>query len=530
LKVACYLLFLIVGWLLWAGPALAHAVLIAAEPQDGAVLGAAPREIKLTFSEPVSPLILRLLEPDGQIVRLTDYRIVADTLLIDLPSLLGSGSAILSWRVASQDGHPVGGALTFSVDRSTAAPSEGREEERVGRAPIWVARFVMLVCLTLAVGTALFNAWVFPLDPKVLRTHTSLLSLLGLAAVVANFAFQLADALGGGFHEISSIGVWIRPVAGSFGLASVLALVALALAFVAGNVGPRAGRTCSTLAFLMGGLVFASSGHAGTAAPQLLMRPAVFLHTLGISFWIGSLVPLFLLMRGRAAIAAPILASFSRPIVVAVVALSLTGILLAIVQLGRVEELWGSAYGLVLSAKFLALVPLFGLAAVNRFVLTARVKAGRAGALRWMSRSIAAEMLIGVVIFGIVALWRFTPPPRSMFAIHVLATGVQFHAHGTQGMANLTISPAHTGPIKVTINVLDIEARPLDVKGVDLALFDPANSLEPIRRTAHRLTAATWQIDDLAIPVAGLWTFRVDLLVTDFEKVSIKAVLNVPKR
>jgi copper transport protein len=178
----------------------------------------------------------------------------------------------------------------------------------------------------------------------------------------------------------------------------------------------------------------------------------------------------------------------------------------------------------------LALIPLFGLAAINRFVLTARVKAGQSGALHWMRGSIAVEVLIGVIILGIVALWRFTPPPRSMFAIHVLATGVQFHAHGTQGMANITVSPAHTGPVKVAINVMDIEAHPLDVKGVDLALFDPSNSLEPIRRTARRLTAATWQIDDLSIPVPGLWTFRVDLLVTDFDKVSIKAVLNVPKR
>ncbi len=298
MKVALYLLALIIGSLLWTAAASAHAVLITAEPQDGAVLAAAPRQIKLTFSEPVAPLILRLLKRDGSIVRLSDYQLESETLTINLPTLPGSGSNILSWRVASQDGHPVGGSLTFSVDQTTAVSSESGDEARVGRVPIWAARFVMLACLTLVVGGALFDAWIFPLDRKILGNRTLLLALPGGAAVVANFAFQLADALGGTFQNIADIGVWLRPVAGSFGLASGLALLALVLALLAVNVGRRAARICSALSFLMTGLAFASSGHASTAAPQLLMRPTVFLHTLGISFWIGSLVPLFLVILG----------------------------------------------------------------------------------------------------------------------------------------------------------------------------------------------------------------------------------------
>jgi copper transport protein len=532
LKAALCFSFLVACALLWASAAIAHAVLITSEPQDGATLPASPKDIRLTFGEPVSPLVLRVLEPDGQIVRLNDYRVAANTLFVNLPPQPGAGTVILSWRVVSQDGHPVGGTLSFSVDKTSAEFPKSGEERLVGRLPVWAARFVTLVCLMVAVGTVLFHAWIFPLDPKILWAQTLPMSIVGATAVAVNFALQLADSIGS-FQDIGNIGLWFWPVADSFGLASGLAVAALALAIVAGNGGPRTARICSALAFVASGFVFALSGHASTATPQLLMRSAVFLHTLGVLFWIGSLIPLLLLMRGSfSAISAmpTVLARYSRPIVAAVAALVLTGLLLSMVQLSHVEELWGSAYGLVLSAKLLALVPLFGLAAVNRLVLTARVKAGHPGALRWMGRSVAGEVLIGVIIFGIVSLWRLTPPPRSMFVVHVLATGIQFHAHGTQGMANLTISPAHVGPVKVAINVMDIEARPLNVKGVDLALFDPANSLEPIRRTAGRLTSSTWEVDDLTIPVPGLWTFRVDLLLTDFDKVSIKAVLNVPRR
>ena len=46
-------------------PAFAHATLIKTDPADGAVLAQGPRTISLTFSEPVSPLVLTLVRPDG---------------------------------------------------------------------------------------------------------------------------------------------------------------------------------------------------------------------------------------------------------------------------------------------------------------------------------------------------------------------------------------------------------------------------------------------------------------------------------
>lgn len=45
--------------------ACAHASLTAAEPADGSVVEHAPSRYLLTFSEPVSPLALKLVKPDG---------------------------------------------------------------------------------------------------------------------------------------------------------------------------------------------------------------------------------------------------------------------------------------------------------------------------------------------------------------------------------------------------------------------------------------------------------------------------------
>src|SRR6185503_11804725 len=40
------------------------------------------------------------------------------------------------------------------------------------------------------------------------------------------------------------------------------------------------------------GLSFATSGHAATAPPQWLSRPSLFLHGVGVAFWLGGLAPL----------------------------------------------------------------------------------------------------------------------------------------------------------------------------------------------------------------------------------------------
>ena len=95
--------------------ALAHAALNSAVPADGSVLAAAPGRIELVFSEPVSPLALRLVGPDGAARTLDRFVLKDSTLVISPPAGLANGTYALSWRVVSEDGHPVGGALVFSI-------------------------------------------------------------------------------------------------------------------------------------------------------------------------------------------------------------------------------------------------------------------------------------------------------------------------------------------------------------------------------------------------------------------------------
>ncbi|WP_246693189.1 copper resistance protein CopC, partial [Mesorhizobium sp. M2E.F.Ca.ET.154.01.1.1] len=113
--------FVLMALLVLPGRAFAHAALVAADPADGSVLMQSPARFSLTFSEPVSPLVIALVRPDGTRLALTSFRLTDRTVEIDNPETLKSGTHVLSWRVISEDGHPVGGSVLFSIGAPSAA-------------------------------------------------------------------------------------------------------------------------------------------------------------------------------------------------------------------------------------------------------------------------------------------------------------------------------------------------------------------------------------------------------------------------
>jgi copper transport protein len=97
----------------FAGNAFAHASLLRSSPDDDGMVAKAPARFELTFNEPVSPLVLKLVMPTGGAISLGKYTLQGETLSIEAPPDLGNGTYALSWRVISTDGHPVGGSVVF---------------------------------------------------------------------------------------------------------------------------------------------------------------------------------------------------------------------------------------------------------------------------------------------------------------------------------------------------------------------------------------------------------------------------------
>jgi copper transport protein len=79
----------------------------------------------------------------------------------------------------------------------------------------------------------------------------------------------------------------------SLGPSLVIAIVAMAIArFAWRSLSMMIAWVLTSVAMGLVGLSFATSGHAATAPPQWLSRPSLFLHGVGVAFWLGGLAPL----------------------------------------------------------------------------------------------------------------------------------------------------------------------------------------------------------------------------------------------
>jgi copper transport protein len=315
--------------------------------------------------------------------------------------------------------------------------------------------------------------------------------------------------------------VWRTGLGTSYGITAAAAFPALLLGLSSLRFRRRGVATSLSLVALLGvGAALASSGHASAASPQWLTRPAVFLHGVGIAVWAGSLVPLGLLLAARDAVAVPALERFSRAIPFALAPLIAAGITLAAIQVETPAAVLTTAYGRVFLVKMALVVTLLVLAALNRWRLTAPVLQGREVAARRLGRMIGLEAVLVLAILGTAALWRFTPPPRALLA--AAAAPAEIHIHGGKAMADLSVTPGRAGPVTASIFVATGDLQPLEAMEVTLTLADPAAGIEPMRRTASRQGDGSWRVEGLTIPVAGRWSVRVDILVSDFDLVTLE--------
>ncbi|MGX1790770.1 copper resistance CopC/CopD family protein [Bosea sp. NPDC055332] len=505
-----------------AGQVLAHAALTKAAPADGAVVAGAPGEFSLSFSEPVSPLVLKLIGPDGTSRALTRFTLSDRTLAITAPSDLGQGTHVLSWRVVSEDGHPVGGSVLFSVGAPSAAPIVTTQSEPAVRLTLWLGKFGLYLGLVFGIGGVAFMAWVAPLPAPVRRPIAGFLTL-GLLSLPVAFAAQGLDALALPLSAALQPAAWQAAAASSFGRTTLIAALALLVALLALFVPSTSGRLLAALAWFGIGAALAASGHASAAEPQFLTRPAVFLHAIGMAGWAGALLPLAFSLRQSDG--AQTLQRFSRRIPVLLLFILLSGLALAIVQAERPQALLTTPYGLVLTGKLALVAVLIGLGTFNRYRLTDAVVSGSAATRSLLTRIIAAEIAIVVAILAVVALWRFTPPPRALFA--AAAQPASVHIHTEKAMADISVTPGRAGPVTITVSLLDGDFGPLAAKELRLALSRPEVGIEPIERQAIKQSDGSWQVGDLTLPVAGRWTVELEILVSDFEMTRLKETVEI---
>ncbi len=526
MRIARNLLLILCFWSGMVATAAAHASLTSAQPSDGAVVQTAPVRFSLTFSEPVSPLAMALIRPDGTTIALAHSGPRGDALHMEAPADLSDGTHVLTWRVVSLDGHPVAGSVIFSIGAPSAAPPAVSEAYDVQvRAGLWLTKIALYIGLFAGIGGALAVAWLVPVSRSGQRFAAAALAF-GFIGTALSPGFQGLDALGGTLAGYADPMVWSTGLRTSYGWTVVVMLVALlvsGLSLLSNASFPS--RLVSAGGLVLGAVALALSGHASAAEPQWLTRPAVFLHAATIAIWVGALLPLGLALWRHSDDTVPALRLFSRYIPAAVLVLIAAGVILSVIQVRQPAALWQTDYGRLLLAKLALLVVLFVLAAVNRWKLTRPATEGAPSAGRALARVIAMETLVVLVIFAIAAGWRFTPPPRAL-AI-AAAQPASIHIHTADAMADVSVAPGRAGPVTVSAVIMTGEFGPLDARELSFVFSNPGAGIEPFRRQAEKPGDGTWRADDVVLPVPGLWTIRLDILVTDFDLTRIEGEIPI---
>lgn len=111
--------------LVGAGGASAHASLVSITPADGATLPTPPDVVTLTFDEPVTTglSVVAVRGVDGTDAARGEPSAAGATLTQRLATRLPAGTYTISWKVVSDDGHPVSGTSTFTATAAGAAPA-----------------------------------------------------------------------------------------------------------------------------------------------------------------------------------------------------------------------------------------------------------------------------------------------------------------------------------------------------------------------------------------------------------------------
>ena len=324
-----------------ASAAWAHATLLSSEPADGSVLTQPPKMVQLHFNESVAPAVIGVIDAGGK-ARDVATRAVGQSVLIVLPDDLPQGTQIVSYRVVSQDGHPVAGSLVFSIGAVTGAAPPAKTSPLA--VLIWLARIGVYLGLFVGVGGAFFAAWIGqgPSGSTVSRGALA----VGLVSAVASLGLQGLDLLNLPLGGIVTSAPWTSALATSLGPSLLIAIVVMAIAWYAWKSPSILMAWVLTTSAMAGvGLSLAASGHAATASPQWLTRPSLFLHGVAAAYWIGALAPLAAMARRRNDDLPRALKQFSGLAMPLVGLLVLSGLVLSIIQLGSVRALIETQYG-----------------------------------------------------------------------------------------------------------------------------------------------------------------------------------------
>jgi putative copper export protein/methionine-rich copper-binding protein CopC len=447
-------------------------------PAKGAHLAAAPREIRLTFTEaPELPATrIELIGPDGKPLPLAALHAVADSAQVIVARImgpLGAGAYSVRWQIAGKDGHPVRDRFSFTIVPGAAglevaadartgpagdsaaggsaaagtAPQETHHDPASlpqsesgfdAESPLYAAiRWLTFAGILLILGAVSFHLFVLGslrrmnTGARLVPTASARAASIGGWAAVALLVVTLlrlyaqSFALHGAEQALNAdllTGLVRHTAWGRGWLLQIAAVVISLVAFRAVRRGSTWGWPTVVVAALMLAVTPALSGHAASA-PRLTSFAILTdtAHVVGAGGWMGSLAVLL-----AAGIPSALLVPDEErgPAVAGLVnAFSPTALVFAGISAATgVFAAWlhlGTVSALWQSdygRTLLIKVAVLSVVAGTGAYNWRRVKPtlGDAAGTRRIRRSATVEVTVAVLVLAVTAVLVATPPPATM--------------------------------------------------------------------------------------------------------------------
>jgi copper transport protein len=474
--------------------ASAHAVLLSTDPSPQTTLARSPEGIRLVFSEGVEAVFgaVRVFDVDG---RRVDAGKVGHPggnrreLLLPVDRL-ADGTYSVTWRVVSDDGHPVRGGFSFYVGAPSSISAVAIAEEPVAGLFVgWAAgtaRFAWYLGLTLLVGAVVVRRWVW--TPAAIaaavpdaavgfrwRFRRRLPIAWAVVAVTGalSLVFQAAKVSGLPLGDAVRPAVVDEILGTAFGRLWRIEMVLAGLLLVPVVVLARRRRPpwlppdgwIAVGGLLAAGLavVAALNGHARTDSHPGWAATSASVHLLAVSVWVGGLLALVLLggpvgrsvpPDRRGPLLREVLRRFSPLAVVGVLVVVATGVANSLFNFDSLSDLWRVTHGRTVLAKVIALGVALAVAARHLLVLPRRLaspsQGGAARSFGWSSR-VELAVLVGALALaaGLVDL----VPGRT---IALIAKGpVNLQQPAGRHVVQVFIDPTAKGDNELHVTFID---------------------------------------------------------------------------
>lgn len=497
--------------------AVAHGTLVGSTPAPESAADPGLDSIELRFAAPVERIYTSAAVKDaegrslivGPIEFLEDR---PDTIRLHTTPL-AAGDYHVEWRTLSRDGHTARGAFSFGVGTlpDGSPPHEGTHDhsEHTTASVLREGTFraIFLIGLLTATGGVAFVV-IIQREREVARlTLFAWGAIAFLGTIGGTLAFVEFEARTG-LDAWTSIQTW----AGATLAARTTLLYLASMTFLVAMTMPPSSRVPSAAlggTFGLAALVVTALGGHAAAATHLAGLSFVMdlTHLLAGALWVGGVVALLLLSGGGGGLLAPRVRRFTPWAIASVLALALTGAYAAFRRFGSLDQVWSEAYGRVLLAKALLLLPILALGYYHkgrradgrpaRRIPTARVSLGT-----------EAGLMLGLLV--IAGVLTATVPPtiarENMSSEDRPPLTMASTVPGSHIELRVTPDPPRVGSLELLATIHSTDpAGGGAVERVGLEFVHPSAPLVEGDHELQRVSAQQWTSKGLELPAPGRW-------------------------